>query len=64
MQTTNTHLRRILFSVANKKRVNIFIPDISLCGDNAAMIAAAGYYEYLDGKLSDSSLNGSALDSL
>jgi N6-L-threonylcarbamoyladenine synthase len=44
--------------------VELFIPPISLCGDNAAMIAAAGYYEYTKGNLADSSLNASALDSI
>ncbi len=60
----NSHLRRRLTEIAKKHGVNIFIPPISLCGDNAAMIAAAGYYEYLSGNLADSSLNASALDSI
>ncbi len=28
------------------------------------MIAAAGYYEYIKGRVADSSLNASALDSI
>ena len=59
----NSHLRRRLSEIAKEKNVKIFIPPISLCGDNAAMIAAAGYYEYECGKLADASLNASALDS-
>ncbi len=59
----NSHLRRRLSEVAKEKNVKIFIPPISLCGDNAAMIAAAGYYEYESGKRADASLNASALDS-
>ena len=47
-----------------KMKRKLFIPPISLCGDNAAMIAAAGYYEYAIGNLADSSLNASALDSI
>jgi N6-L-threonylcarbamoyladenine synthase len=39
-----------------------YVPPISLCGDNAAMIAAAGYYKFLDGKTAGTSLNASALD--
>lgn len=58
----NSHLRRRLSEVANEKNVKIFIPPVSLCGDNAAMIAAAGYYEYLEGNIKDASLNASALD--
>ena len=59
----NSHLRRRLSEIAKEKNVKIFIPPISLCGDNAAMIAAAGYYQYESGKLADASLNASALDS-
>ncbi len=58
----NSHLRKRLTEIAKKKNRKIYIPDISLCGDNAAMIAAAGYYEYLADNLKDASLNASALD--
>ncbi len=59
----NSHLRRRLTEVAKKAKTEIYIPHVSLCGDNAAMIAAAGYYEYVSGNISDSSLNASAEDS-
>ena len=60
----NSHLRKRLGEVAEKYKVKTFIPPLSLCGDNAAMIAAAGYYEYECGVLADSSLNASATDSI
>ena len=60
----NSHLRKRLSAVAEEKKIKIFIPPLSLCGDNGAMIAAAGYYEYERGNLSDSSLNASAMDSV
>ncbi len=60
----NSHLRRRLSETAKKLGRKIFIPSLSLCGDNAAMIAAQGYYEYKAGNLSDSSLNASAQDSI
>ena len=60
----NSHLRRRLSELAKKLGTKLFIPPISLCGDNAAMIAAAGYYEYKKGNMADSSLNASALDSI
>jgi N6-L-threonylcarbamoyladenine synthase len=60
----NSHLRRRLAEVAAAHKSKIFIPPLSLCGDNAAMIAAAGYFEYKVGNVSDSSLNASALDSI
>ena len=59
----NSHLRRRLTEVAKRAKTEIYIPHVSLCGDNAAMIAAAGYYEYVSGNISDSSLNASAEDS-
>ncbi len=58
----NSHLRKRLTELSQKKKRKIHIPHISLCGDNAAMIAAAGYYEYLAGNIKDASLNASALD--
>ena len=60
----NSHLRERLGRLASKMDRKLFIPPISLCGDNAAMIAAAGYYEYLEGNLADASLNASALDTI
>lgn len=60
----NSHLRRRLSALAEKVGIKIFIPPISLCGDNGAMIGAAGYYEYERGNLADSSLNASAMDSV
>ncbi len=60
----NSHLRKRLTEVAEKMGRRIFIPPLSLCGDNAAMIAAEGYYEFIKGNISDSSLNASALDSI
>lgn len=58
----NSHLRRALTEMCERKGAKLFTPPISLCGDNAAMIAAAGYYAYLDGERADTSLNASACD--
>jgi len=60
----NSHLRRRLAQVAEAHGVKLFIPSLDLCGDNAAMIGAQGYYEYKKGMRADSSLNASALDSI
>lgn len=38
----------------------LFVPPLSLCGDNAAMIGCQGYYEYLAGKRAGSDLNAYA----
>lgn len=58
----NSHLRSALSELCKKKKIDFITPPLSLCGDNAAMVAAAGYFEYLKGNLSDTSLNASACD--
>ena len=60
----NSHLRARLDEVAKKHGVRLFVPTLDLCGDNAAMIAVQGYYEYKIGNFADSSLNASALDTI
>ncbi len=60
----NSHLRKRLSEIAKNNKREIFIPPVSLCGDNAAMIAAQGYYDYINGRISDSTLNASALDEI
>lgn len=37
--------------------IKIYMPDLKLCTDNAAMIASAGYYNFEAGNISDLSLN-------
>ena len=60
----NSHLRKRLADVATKRGRRLFIPPVSLCGDNAAMIGAEAYYLYCLGVVADSSLNASAEDSI
>ena len=45
----NSHLRRAVCDLCAGMGVECFIPPLSLCGDNAAMIASQGYYEFLAG---------------
>ena len=58
----NSHLRARVSEVCEKMGVKFVVPPISLCGDNGAMIAVAGCFEFLAGRLADTSLNASALD--
>jgi len=60
----NSHLRSRLTELCRAHGVKIYIPSPSLCGDNAAMIGAAGYFEYERGNTADSSLNASAFDTV
>ncbi len=56
----NSGLRETLTKQADLHGMKLYIPPISLCGDNAAMIGSQGYYEYLAGNIADSSLNAVA----
>jgi N6-L-threonylcarbamoyladenine synthase len=58
----NSHLRTALEALCARRDVRLAMPDRSLCGDNGAMIAAAGYFEFLKGNFADTSLNASAND--
>ena len=46
--------------LCEKKGIELYLPERSLCGDNGAMIASAGYYEYLSGNTATISLNAYA----
>ena len=58
----NSHIRRALEELCQRRGVEFCRPSLSLCSDNAAMVAAAGYFEYLEGNFADSALNASASD--
>ena len=60
----NSHLRSALSRLCEKKGVKFAMPDRSLCGDNGAMIALAGYFEYQKGNFADTYLNASAYSPL
>ena len=56
----NSRIRSDLMRECKKRGVRLCLPPLSLCGDNAAMIGAQGYYEYLAGNLADQTLNAYA----
>ncbi len=58
----NSHLRAKLQRVAEKRKATFIVPPMSLCGDNGAMVAAAGYFNFKEGKFADVFLNASASD--
>ena len=56
----NSRIRGDLTEECAKRGVRLCLPPLTLCGDNAAMIGAQGYYEYLAGNLADQTLNAYA----
>lgn len=48
----NSRLREYFYQRTKEEEIELFIPPISLCMDNAAMVACLGYYKYLDGNFS------------
>ena len=54
--SANSYIRNS-FEELKKKGFEIYYPDLKLCTDNAAMIASAGYYNYINGNISDLTLN-------
>ena len=54
----NGRLRQLVNDGVQKLGARVYLPELKFCGDNGAMIAAQGYYEYQDGNLADLTLNG------
>lgn len=62
--SANSGLRARLTEECQKRKYRFFVPPLSLCGDNAAMIGAQAYYEYLEGNFAGPDLNAVASKSI
>ncbi len=62
--SANSELRRQMQEACDKRGVTLYMPPLSRCGDNAAMIGAQGYYEAIAGVRADMSLNAAATASI
>lgn len=58
--SANSELRTRMKEECKQKGFELYFPPLKYCGDNAAMVGAQGYYEYLSGNTADSSLNATA----
>ena len=56
----NKSLRREIEKLGEETNIEVSIPPMNYCTDNATMIAAAGYYAYLDGRKADLTLNSTS----
>ena len=60
----NKGLRTAMEELCAELKVDLSIPPMKYCTDNGTMIAAAGYYAYLQGRKADLSLNALSQDTL
>ena len=60
----NSRIRADFTRACADAGATLYVPPLSLCGDNAAMIGAQGYYEYLAGHTAGQDLNAYATKTL
>ena len=60
----NSRIRRDILAAAESLRAAVYLPPLSLCGDNAAMIGSQAYFEYLAGNTAGMELNAYATKSI
>lgn len=54
--SANSYIRTEFLKL-EKQGIKVYMPDLKLCTDNAAMIASAGYYNFINGEKSELNLN-------
>lgn len=60
----NSRIRQDILTAAQQLGAEVYMPPLSLCGDNGAMIGAQAYYEYLAGNTAGMKLNAYATKSI
>ena len=58
--SANSVLRTDVIELCKKHNWKLYLPELSLCGDNAVMVGSQGYYEYLAGNIAGLELNAFA----
>ena len=60
----NSRIRADILKAAGDLNASVYLPPLKLCGDNAAMIGAQGYCEFLAGNTAGMELNAYATKSI
>ncbi|MBR6743557.1 MAG: tRNA (adenosine(37)-N6)-threonylcarbamoyltransferase complex transferase subunit TsaD [Clostridia bacterium] len=58
--SANSELRSRMEEACAQRGIELYLPELKYCGDNAAMVGVQAYYEYLDGNTADAELNAFA----
>lgn len=58
--SANSKLRSEAEKLCRKNRWQLYLPELKYCGDNAAMIASQGYYEFIQNNTAVENLNAYA----
>lgn len=58
--SANSRLRKRMADVCTQKGWQLYMPELSLCGDNAAMVGAQAFYEFRNGNIAGLELNAFA----
>ena len=55
--SSNSYIRKAFDELSSRLNIKVYYPEPILCTDNAAMIAAMGYYNYIKGERAELNLN-------
>lgn len=55
--SANSYIRKEFDKFSEEKNIEVLYPQLKYCTDNAAMIASAGYYNFMEGKIGNLNLN-------
>ena len=55
--SSNSYIRNAFDNLSKELNLKVYYPEPILCTDNAAMIAAMGYYNYINGEKAELNLN-------
>ncbi len=58
--SANSVLRKRMEQLCSKRKWELYYPELKYCGDNGAMVASQGYFEFIKGNIADLDLNAVA----